>query len=68
VDQSGLRWQFWFEADVVVDGVKQPLRAADIALSRLHADVSQQKLNLIEFPTRLVTQPGTRSASMPRAA
>ena len=51
---AGLR--LWLKADVVVDGISQPLFAAQIPFGRLDADVPEQELNLFEFSTGLVTQ------------
>jgi hypothetical protein len=66
MERSRLRRQFRFETDIVIDGVTQPLRAADITLSRLHSHVSEQELNLIELSICLMTQPSTCSAKIVR--
>jgi hypothetical protein len=58
--------RFRLKADGIIYGVSKSLLAADIALSGLHADVSEQKLNLIEFPACLMTQPGTGSTEIVR--
>jgi hypothetical protein len=43
---------FRLESDVVVDGVAEPLLAAEITLSRQHADMPEQELDLLEFAAR----------------
>jgi hypothetical protein len=48
------------------DGVPESLLATDVALGGLNADVAEQKLNLIEFSTCLVTQPRTSATNWSR--
>jgi len=38
-----------FQTYLVIDSFSQPLLAAQVALSRLHADVSQQELDLLKL-------------------
>jgi hypothetical protein len=45
----------WFEADVVVHGIAEPLLAAEVTLSGLYAHVTKQKLDLLKFPAGFVT-------------
>jgi hypothetical protein len=40
---------FWFDPDGIVDGIPKPLFASQVALRRMHADVPEQKLNLLQF-------------------
>jgi hypothetical protein len=47
---------FGFEADRVIYGIPESLLAADVALRRLDADMSEQKLNLIQFSSGFMTQ------------
>jgi len=49
------------DPDAIVDGVANPPLAAKISLGRLHGNVSKQKLNLVEFTTSLMTEPGASS-------
>jgi hypothetical protein len=42
--------RFGFDPDVIVHCVPQPLRAADVTLSGLHADMSRQKTGLDRVP------------------
>lgn len=48
----------WFEADLVVDGISEPLLAAEVSLRRLDADMTEQKLDLLKFPACFVTRTG----------
>ena len=45
------------QINAVVHRMPKFLFAAQAALSRLHRDVPEQKLNLLQFPSREVTQP-----------
>ena len=56
---SPLRFLFRLKADHIVDGVAQSLLATDVALRRLNADMTEQELNLVQFASGLVAQPGT---------
>jgi hypothetical protein len=42
----------WFEAEVVADGIAEPLFAAEVTLGGLHAHVTKQKLDLLERMSR----------------
>jgi hypothetical protein len=46
-EQPGLR----FNADAVVDGSTDSLLAAEITFGRLHRNVSEKKLDLVQFST-----------------
>lgn len=48
-----------FNADPVVDGGSNALLAAEVSPSRLNRDVPEEKLNLLEFTTRSMTEPDT---------
>lgn len=48
----------WFQPDSIIDGVAESLFAAQVAFRRLYGNVSQQKLNLLQFPASLMTQTG----------
>jgi len=41
--------RYSFEADLVIDRFSQPLLAAEVTLGRLHADVTQQELDLLQL-------------------
>jgi len=50
----------------VIDGTPDSLLAAEIALGRLNRNVTQQKLDLLQFPSSHVTEPGTGSPEVVR--
>jgi hypothetical protein len=58
----------WLKADVIVDGVSEPLLAAQVSLRSLDADVTEQELDLLKLTACLVTQARTSSPLMPHAA
>ena len=49
----------WFDADLVVHSGSDALLAAEVSLGRLNRDVPEEELNLFQFATRPVTEPGT---------
>ena len=55
-----------FDADVVVHGFANPLLAAKIALGRLHGDMSEKELDLLQFSTRGVAQLRARTPEIMR--
>lgn len=55
-----------FQPDLVVDGVVETLFASQVPLRRLHRDVSQKKLNLLQFTTSLMTKAGASPAKVVR--
>ena len=40
------------QADLIVDGLPQPLLAAQVSLRSLHRNVAQEELNLLQFAAR----------------
>jgi hypothetical protein len=56
----------WLETDFVVDRISEPLLAAKVPFRCLNADVTEQKLNLLKFPARLMTQTGAGTAKIVR--
>ncbi len=44
-----------FQPDLIVDGLPQPLLAAQVSLRGLHRNVAQQELNLLQFAARRMT-------------
>jgi hypothetical protein len=48
----------WLYTDTVVHGISDLLLAAKVALSGLHRDVPEQKLDLFKFTASNVTEPG----------
>jgi hypothetical protein len=50
--------------NAVVRGIPKFLFAAQIALGRLHGDMPEQKLNLLQFPSGKVTQPRSTSTEV----
>lgn len=59
---SGLR----FDADVVIDSGPQFLLAAEVLLGRLHTDMPEEKLDLLQFASRNVAQTGTGTSQIVR--
>jgi hypothetical protein len=39
----------WFDTDAIIDGVTNALLAAEITLSGLYRDMSEQELNLLQL-------------------
>ena len=64
VGRSKLRWRLGLDADSVVYCSADPLFTAQIAFGRLDRNVSEKKLNLVQFPARRVTQLRTRAAEV----
>ena len=52
------RCSFGLQTDPIVDGVSEPLLAADVSLGRLDALVAEQKLDLLDLAAGVVTQAG----------
>jgi hypothetical protein len=46
-----------FQPDLIVDGLPQPLLAAQVSLRGLHRIVAQQELSLLQFATRCMAYP-----------
>jgi hypothetical protein len=53
-----------FDADSIIDGAANALLAAQVPLGRLDGDVPEKKLNLLQFATRRMAEPGTRPAKI----
>lgn len=51
------------DSDGIVNRVPEPLLAAQVSLGRLHADVPEQKLDLLQLPAGFMTQTRARPAS-----
>jgi hypothetical protein len=51
----------WLNSDAIVDRSPDALFAPQVSLGRLHRNMAQQKLNLLQFASRRVAQPGTAS-------
>ena len=49
----------WLQADAIVDSIPDSLLATKVALRRLDAHVTEQKLNLLKFATCLMAKAGT---------
>ena len=48
---SSARRSFWLDAQLVIDGVHDPLPGAKVPFRRLYAPMSKQKLNLLKLST-----------------
>ena len=55
-----------FNANVIVHGNTQPLFATEVFLRRLHANVPEEKLNLLQFATCEVAQPRASASKVVR--
>jgi hypothetical protein len=55
-----------FQANPIVHRVAETLFAAQVPLRRLHRDVSQQELNLLQFTAGLMAKTGTRPTEVVR--
>jgi hypothetical protein len=66
--QHHLQWRFWLQSDSIVNGILQALFAPEVSLRGLDGDVTQQKLDLLEFASGLVAQPRASPSSMPHTA
>ena len=59
-----LVWRLY--RDFVIDGTLNPLFATEIAFGCLYRNVTEQKLDLLQFAARGVAKPGTRPAEVVR--
>jgi hypothetical protein len=57
-----------FKSDGIVHRILKALLAAQVALSGFDGNVSEEKLDLFELTSCLMTEASTRSAPMPNAA
>ena len=61
----------WFDADPIIDGGMDTLFAAKVFLCCLHGDVSEQKLNLLQFspglriPLKAISHSGGKPITVP---
>lgn len=46
----------WLQTDVIVNCIPETLLASQVSLRRLDGDVTQQKLNLLQFTAGLMAQ------------
>jgi hypothetical protein len=58
----------WFQTNSIIDCVAESLFAAQVAFRRLYRNVSQLKLNLLQFAASLMAQTGACPTHMPHAA
>lgn len=66
--QREARSAWWLYSDFVIDGTLNPLFATEISFGCLNRNVTEQKLDLLQFPSRGVAKPCTRPAVMPHTA
>jgi len=60
----GLPAGWRLNSDVIIDSSSQPLFAAQIPFRGLHANMSQQELNLLKLSTRQVTESGAGTSKV----
>jgi len=53
---------------VIVYGTPDPLLTAQVTFRRLHGNMAQQKLGLLQLTSRRVAESRTRSAAIPISA
>ena len=53
------RGRILLQADVIVNGIPETLLVPQVSLRRLDGDVTQQKLNLLQFAAGLMAQSRT---------
>ena len=56
-----------FQPDLVVDSVVETLFASQVPLRRLHRDVPQKELNLLQFTTSLMAKTGASPTEVVRS-
>jgi hypothetical protein len=56
----------WFDSDAIIYRGPNPLLAAKVSLSCLNRDMSQQKLNLFQFPAKCMAQARARPSQVMR--
>jgi hypothetical protein len=56
-----------FDANVVVHRIPKPLLAAEVSLRRLNAHMTEQKLDLLKFPSSLMAQTRTCAVKIVRS-
>ncbi len=56
----------WFYSDFVIDGTLNPLFATEISFGGLNRNVTEQKLDLLQFASGSVAKPCTGSAEIVR--
>jgi hypothetical protein len=56
----------WFQANLVIDCVPQPLFAAQITFCRLYADMSEQELDLFKLASGFMAEPRTSAPKIVR--
>ncbi len=49
-------WRVRFQANTIIDRIAESLFATQVALRRLHRNVPQKELNLLQFAAGLVTE------------
>ena len=55
-----------FQPNPIIHSIAESLFAAQVPLRRLHRDVPQKELNLLQFTAGLMTKMGTSSAQIVR--
>ena len=55
-----------FQPDVIVHGAPEPLLAAQVSFGRLHRNVPQQELNLLQLAAGGSAKPGAASTEIVR--
>lgn len=58
--------EFWLDADAVVDGGSEPLRAAEVPLGCMHRDVAEEKLDLLQLAASGTAESSTTPAEIVR--
>jgi hypothetical protein len=53
-----------FQPDSIIHGITEPLFAAQLSLRRLHRDMPQKELNLLQLTAGLMAKTGTSAAKI----
>jgi len=61
-------YQAGFNPEPIIDGMPESLLAAQVFFRCLHRNMTEQKLDLFQLASRIVTEPSARPTPMPHAA
>jgi hypothetical protein len=63
--RSALPVTLRFQPDVIIHSSPEPLLTAQVSFGRLHRNVPQQELNLLQLAASGMTEASARAANMP---
>src|SRR6266481_1582348 len=56
--------RLWLDSNPIINRLSEPLLASQIFLGRLYRYMTKQELDLLQFTSRIMTEPGTRSSKI----